>query len=401
MLFSRISTDGQEVDCTESLVDLYGGSECFVVGSAPGIADYDGLIQNSGIPVLACNLSGRDESGQWRIKPNIWTTYDPTYRFPKSIFNDGTIQKFVNHKRSKDLVTGTDEKLCDAPNTFFYQNGLRSYKDFFGPHPTINNSKDSFIQLLDIGYRLGFRKFHCVGVSLRVSPSKAQIELARSFGVVYEDGMIHVSRKAGSETQTEKSDLLKDFVNEVAKRGFNGDTKQAIQALESIEREGQYSFDETKSLSAAMSSDYHYFQTVQYLRLARKNMRLCGVELTTATTNSRLYPFFPQRTVESITVGPDHLNHLGIDSDGCENLSGLYSGRDTRLELPPHKDILPYDFVSYKAPKKAGCGCGGKASATEPPKPEQQPAEVERDGISLKRTISLPVNPPIPIQEIG
>lgn len=371
MLFSRISTDESRVDCTKQLSGLYSGSACWVVGSASLLfKEQISDVQSSGLPVLACNLSGRNAKGGWAIKPDIWTTYDPTARFPLSIYRDPTILKFCNAARARDIVPSTDDKLCDMPNLYFIENGLRSYDDFFGLHHTnINNSKDSFIQLLDIGYRLGFRTFYCVGVELAIRPSKAQLDLAESVGVKYEDfHTMHETPKHGYLRQS----TLGAFVDEVARMGFSGEQRDAITALESVERESQYAFNEVKPLSSAIAADRHYYNTVQYLRLARKNMKLCGINLYATSRTSRLCPFFPYISTEDVS---------DMNQQPDDNLTGLYTGRNQHIDLPDHRDIKPYDFENYRA---GGCGCGGSKKPHEHPKPVEKQA-----GLELQEPIRL------------
>lgn len=391
MLFSKATTDAQQTDCTATLQNMYAGVEptaCFVIGSAPNVpVELIDAVIESPLMKLACNLSGRDKTGKWFIKPNVWTAYDPSARFPRSIYTDPSIMKFVNRHRILDLVSDGDEKMCEMPNTFFYTNELREYSNFFdATRPALNNSLDSFIQLLDIGFRLGFRTFICVGVDLAIRPSEQQIAYAQSVGVNYDrDTYETVNIKQHNNKPVEsRSDLLKDFMRAVSRAAFDGNDDRAIEKLLSLEREHQYSFDEHKSFHAAMSSDVHYFDRSQYLRLARKNMSLNGIKLYCTSTTSRLYPYFEMLDAE----------HIRVQFDGdpaFEDLTGLYSGRYLKTRLPFHRDVKPYDFPKYLEHKNKPC-CGGcadklKLHGKQPIQPAPEP--VERDGMVLQQLNDL------------
>lgn len=369
MLFHRCSTDGTRIDASH-LINSYAGIEpspVWILGSSDTLNQEEiDLINASDIPVFGMNYSGRGkEDGRWKIKPDLWTAFDSTSRFHKSIFLDPSIMKFVREMRHLDLIPETDHKLCDATNTYFFPNENRDYSNFFSEeHQTINHSLDSFIQALDIAYRLGFRTFYCVNTELRIRPSEAQIELAKSHGVEYENGMVHriepkeriVAGKLQNYVEDYWSDLLIDFVRECLKNQVATSEEKLYETMESLDRESQYSFDEQKSFRAAVQSDSHYWERVQYLRLARKNMSLKGISLYTCSDTSRLYPWFSHVSVKSACEKHSLNAHL-------DALSGLYSGRELKLDsLPFHKDIKPYKSnTEVIKPEKEPChGCKKK-----------------------------------------
>lgn len=350
------------------LINSYAGIEptpVWILGSSDTLTQEEmDLINASDIPVFGMNYSGRGKDGEgWKIKPDYWTCFDPTPRFHKSIFLDPSIMKFVRDGRHLDLIPETNHKLCDAPNTYFFPSENRDYANFFSEeHQTINHSLDSFIQALDIAYRLGFRTFYCVNTELKIRPSEAQIELAKSHGVEYENGMVHriepkeriVGGKLQSYVDDYWSDLLMDFVRECLKNQVATSEEKLYEKMESLDRETQYSFNELKSFRAAVLSDNHYFERVQYLRLARKNMSLKGISLSTCSGTSRLSPWFNHVSVQSACEKHTLNTHL-------DALSGLYSGRELKLDsLPFHKDIKPYksnlDPLNDK-PEKPCKGC--------------------------------------------
>jgi hypothetical protein len=382
MLFTRATTDSQQIDCSSALKDVYAGTEptaCVVVGSAPGMSEslvY--AINHTSLMRLACNLSGRDKSGKWYIKPHIWTAFDPTGRFCRSIFTDPSIMKFINRFRTHDLVPGGDEKLCDMPNTFFYENENRSFTNFFDrANDGINHSLDSFVQLLDIGFMLGFREFICAGTEMAIRPSAAQIEFAESVGVKYDRETCETVTEVTVDGKTveSRSDLLRDFVGAVSRIEFGNDLDKAVEALSTLDRENQYSFDETKSLKAAMSSDAHYWERVQYLRLSRKTMALNGMKLYCTSNTSRLYPWFPLLTPVEI-----HDRYVEAVQD---DIAGVYSGKSQAVKLPFHRDVKPFNWGS--GPQKKPC-CGGCADAQKaPPEPVQPAAPIVDGGLVLQK----------------
>lgn len=343
MLFHRFSTDGTLID-SDSLCDSYGGIEptpIWILGGSDTLTEEEiDLVNSSDIPVFGVNYGGRGKDGEgWKIKPDLWTAFDSTPRFHKSIFLDPTIMKFVKDSRQYDLIPKTDHKLCDAPNTYFFPCDNRKYSNFFDDSvENINHSLDSFIQAIDIAYRLGFRRFYCINTELVIRLSQEQIKYATDRGVEYKDGNVKriLIDKDGNVSEY-WSDLLTDFVVACLENGIGGDEKELCEIMEGLDRESQYSFSEKKHFYAAVMSDKHYFERVQYLRLSRRNMVLKGVQLFTCSETSRLHPWFPYRSVQSVC---DRHNFI----TESEATVGLYSGSELKLEgLPYHKDIPPYN----------------------------------------------------------
>lgn len=354
MLFSRMATDGTSVDVTESLMNLYAGTEstaCWIVGAGPSLltAPVD-LIERSPAPKIGVNLSGRGPDGHPPLlTPDIWTCYDPTIRFHRSIFLNPRTAKFIRSPRYRDLVPDTTFKVCDCPSTYLIKTsgGRRGYTDFLDPKAeSILDCLDSFCQALDIGFRLGFRTFYCVGTDFITRPSDAQIQLARSRGVDYVDGeVLHLDR----DQNPRRSDLLSHFIDACVKHWGGAERSVVIKELEAVDREGQYSFDERKPIISAVQSDAHYWRTVQYLRQSRRNMALNGVKLISCTPGSRLNAWFPQTTPEgaALTIR----QQCGIPE--AELNSGRYGRTFEQLapKLPYHSDIPPYDWKNGKRPE--------------------------------------------------
>lgn len=343
MLFYKYSTDGTKID-SDSLCASYGSIEptpIWILGSSDTLTDEEyTLIKESDIPVFGVNYSGRGKDGEgWKVKPNFWTAFDSSPRFHKSIFLDSTIMKFVKDSRQLDLIPGTNHKLCDSPNTYFFPCDNRKYDNYFDDSvDNINHSLDSFIQALDIAYRLGFRKFYCVNTEMIIRLSQSQIGGAKEKGVEYENGQVkRVEIDQEGKPHEYWSDLLTDFVVSCLENRVAHTDKELYELMESLDRENQYSFSEKKSFYAAVMSDKHYWERVQYLRLSRKNMVLKGVQLFTCSKTSRLYPWFPYKSVEEVCQ--EH----NFDTRS-ESTVGLYSGKELKDDsLPFHRDIKPYN----------------------------------------------------------
>lgn len=343
-LFYRVATDGRVMDCS-FLENSYGGTgpaSVWLIGGGPSLKSAPlETIKDSPAPVFGVNLAGRDKDGEPPlIRPDLWTCFDPSERFHRSIYLDPSIQKFMLGGRTLDLVPGGTEKVCDCPNTYFINHETRGYLDAFGQqHQKILHSLDAFMQAIDICFRLGFRRIYCVGCDMRIRPSEAQVQFAESVGVTYD-------REKGwtiweQDSKTHQSDRLSDFRDRVQISGKFKSKTDASLALEKVERESQYSFGDPKRFLAACACDNHYWDRVQYLRLSRKNMSLNGLELISCTPDSRLNLFFPY-------VSPfDAAKRITSEVGSWESESSMeaYGGeRERRNDLPFHRDIDPYGW---------------------------------------------------------
>lgn len=340
MLFYRSTVGGKHTDATATLRGLYSspkGVGCWIIGGGPSILTLPpetlAAINASPAPKFAINLAGRgpDSSG-WLIKPTLWTSFDPTTSFTPSIFNDPTITKFVRKGREMDLVPGSPTKLCSCPSTFFIgRQGTVDFEDFL-PTDRVNDSRDSFIQALSIGYLLGFREFYLVGVDMKIVPSDAQLE---AWGV----GRTVMWKEGAKEPV--QSDLLKHIVETAAKAQKK--TKEAIiKEGEAVEREGQYAFCERKDLGAALHADMHYWERVQELRLAAPFLVDAGVSLLQTNFDSRLNEAVCDAVYEAeISSILDTLS----ESVGCpknETTVGKYTGKPKDYIPVYQRDVKPY-----------------------------------------------------------
>jgi len=323
MTFFRAHTD----DTRESaaLNNHYGsidGSECWLIGGGPSLTEAPlDDIQNSPVPIMCMNFAGRGLDGSPPLlTPDLWTAFDPCVRFHKSMLLNSKPAKFLKWSYHKDLVFDSTQKMCDCPNTWFFDTQHRGYKDFIDPASgKINHSRDTMIQAIDILYHLGFRTIYLVGCELIVKPSDSQIKLARDLGVVYEKGKTEVAPKKDGALST-WSDRLDVFLKSCDERGVGVDRQKTVEKLISVDRERQYSFSETKSFQAAANTDAHYFATVQRLRLARRCISLCGLKIVSCTLGSRLNEYFR-------FLSPDTVCKMLLDKYGdpaTEHTTGRY-----------------------------------------------------------------------------
>jgi hypothetical protein len=273
-------------------------------------------IARSPAAKLGINLGGAR-----LIRPNLWTSYDPSARFHRSVYLDASIWKFVHARRAMDLVPETTFKVCECPCTLcFDRDPQRGFADFL-PHGAkgVVDWNDTFVQAIEIAYRLGFRVLYLAGCDFHVRPSTAQIERARVAGVEY------VPRE-----------LLGDFYERCSGAGVSR------AELESLELPTQYHFDERKPLGAAIQTDQHYSRTAQYLRLCRRALSLAGVELVSVTPDSRLNDYFPYREADDV------LAELGaaVGRPDEEPTCGLYTrvGTRTPAGVGPMRDLKPHHW---------------------------------------------------------
>lgn len=379
MLFYRCTTDKRKYDCSEQFKNQYAGTEAssvWIVGAGPGIRSIDTeIVQRSPACKMAMNYAGRGRDGEgYLIKPTFWTSYDPTPRWFGSMFKDSSITKFLKGGKHLDLVPGTSYKMCDCPNTFFVDVEHRYYEHFFDTKAkSILNVLDSFIQAIDICFQLGFRTFYCVGTDMIVRPSEAQVALARAKGVEYEKGQVKFEKQTG-EKQPECywSDRLIDFRDMCKAKGIGKDNEEVAAAMEAVEREAQYGCEEIKRFSSAVTTDVHYWDRIQYLRLSRRNHSLNGVKIISCTPNSRLNAFFPYMTeVEAANA---------IDKQVGNVLEEYTSGRLTDEpkpdeDLPYHKDMDIYGRNVMENQEKG--------------KPEKKPDPIAKKALELNREMKV------------
>ena len=325
-MFFRISTDGLESPA--SLTGAYSGATrscCWIVGGGPSLGRLPcDLIAASPAPKFCVNLAGHG-----LLRPTFWTAYDPTTRFQRSTYLDGSILKLLPRGRAMDVVPGTTAKVCDSPNTvFFDRDKTVGFRDFLGGEfRGVTDWQDSLIQAIDIAYRLGFRVLYLTGCEMHVRPGQDWIELGQQFGVTYQ-----------------ARELLRDFHQRCQQN------QVPFQQLNPDRQTQQYHFEESKPIAAAIQTDLHYFRVAQYLRLSRKAMALAGLELISVTPDSRLNDYFHYEPVERV------LSRIQseVGDPTSEPTRGLYTEQVSRTPtgLGPMRDFKPHNWTRDSAPAK-------------------------------------------------
>jgi hypothetical protein len=317
-VFYRLHTDGTRQDI--DLAGQFAGparTACWIVGGGPSLSALPcEAIARSPAAKLAINLGGAQ-----LIRPTLWTSYDPSARFHRSVYLDASIWKFVHARRAMDLVPETTFKVCECPGVaFFDRDPQRGFADLLtSSAAAIVDWNDSFVQAIDVAYRLGFRVLYLAGCDFHVRPSSAQLERARRAGVEYAP-----------------CELLETYFDRCAAAGV----RRA--EMEQLELPTQYHFDERKPLAAAIQTDLHYFRVAQYLRLSRRSLSLAGMELVPVTPGSRLNDCFPYRDAKDV------LEEIGatVGRPDEEPTRGLYThvGRRQPAGLGPMRDYKPHHW---------------------------------------------------------
>lgn len=330
--FFRVTTDhrvipsGWENTCTGP-----APATCWLIGGGPSLTMLScGDIAQSPVPKLAMNLSSHR-----LIRPNFWTAYDPSIRFHRSTYLDAGIAKFLPRSRAMDLVPETNFKVCECPQTYFFdRDPFRGFHDFLSPQATgIVDWADTLVQAIDVLYRLGFRRLLLAGCEMCVRPSQEWITRAAQKSVTYIDG-----------------DPLADFVRHCRAAGMTD---------ADLRRYGfgpQYHFDEDKPFDSVLRTDAHYLRVVQSLRLCRTALTSAGLQLISVTPRSRLNHFFEYQPAEEAL---DRIRRE-VGDPAREPTRGLYTQSAERSAASPRwmKDLLPPQRPAVKKP----CECGKKST---------------------------------------
>ena len=369
-MFFRLHTDGTPT--AVALEHAFAGptsTACWLIGGGPSLASLPtDAIARSPLPKMAINLAGAK-----LLRPTFWTSYDPSARFHKSIYLDPSVLKFVHRRRAMDLIPESTFKVCDAPATFFFdRDPQRGFADFLAPqHTTVVDWADSFVQAIDILYRLGFRTLYLAGCELRIQPSTAQIQRANALGVEHApcgrlDEWLVACRKAG----------LSDA------------------DLDLLDPAPQYHFDEFKPIATAANTDLHYFRIVQYLRLSRRSLALAGMQLVSVTPHSRLNDHFRYTPIETVL---DRLAQT-IGDPTQEPVRGLY--RQTAPRQPEHLGPMP-DHRPHNWPRKKPLPSAAVPSPRAVPSASSQPASSTARNRTARTTNPNSTSPELLVEHEG
>lgn len=368
-LFERINTD-QTTTSLDWLKDHYASpldSPVFIVGAGPSLRDMPiDLVCRTPAPRFCVNMSGAG-----LLRPNLWTAYDPTEKFHKSTYLDASVMKFVDRARRMNLVPNSNFKVADCPSMAFFSREHREYTKFLdSSSERILDCQDSMIQAIDIAYRLGFRTMYMIGCDMRIKPSPEQMQLGREHGVdVLPNGSYthggqvnQVVRSVDGKSSAIYQSTLRVWDDCMKRAGLvvdcvtcNGsnevDGKQCPdcdggkrRSWLDVPREKQYSFDEQKSWQAAMSSDDHYYNIAQYLRLARRAITLAGVRIVSCTPGSRLNDIFDYERIERVCAKL----RRSLGAPDKEETRGKYSERQTPGWGLAHTSDLPWHGKSRR-----------------------------------------------------
>lgn len=340
-MFFRRTTDG--VRTPVALEQQFAGPErtaCWIVGGGPSLARLPlGEIEQTPAPRFAINLGGAG-----LLRPHFWTAYDPTARFHQSLYLDAGILKFVPAGRAMDLTPGGFCKVCECPNlVFFEKDPGRGFHQFPAAEEGVTDWQDSLILAIEIAYRLGFRDLYLAGCDMQVQPGAELRAAAETLGVVYSPG-----------------ELLGEFCKRCRVAGVPD------AALQSGVAAGQYHFDESKSLAAAVQSDFHYFRVAEYLRLSRRSLSLSGLRLHSVTPDSRL-----NRDLPYLDVAEARRRIVAAVGDPqAEMTRGKYTTSAPPRSAGPMRDFPPH---FWKRPER-----GGKKKQAAAPRPADQAAQASQ-----------------------
>ncbi|HWL09530.1 MAG TPA: hypothetical protein VNQ76_14065 [Planctomicrobium sp.] len=331
-MFFRRATDGTNVPVP--LENQFAGAfatPCWIIGGGPSLTESVAAeILKTPAARFAMNLAGAG-----LLRPQFWTSYDPTPRFHRSIYLDPSITKFVHESRAMDLVPETTLKVCESPSLYIIdREKQRGFQEFPGQgNSPITDWQDSFIQTIDIAYRLGFRQLYLVGCDLGIAPSKRWLRAASIRDVSYSAG-----------------EPLGEFARRCEHVGMSRPE------MEELATGQQYHFDESKSLKAAIQTDFHYYRVCQYLRLSRRAIGLSGLQIVSVTPGSRLNDHFPTC---SLSTACRRIQSM-IGNPASETTRGLYTQQQDRrpASLAPMRDFRPHFWstsekaASQKTPEK-------------------------------------------------
>ncbi len=168
-MFYRYTQAGARIPV--DLDGLYQGESLFLLGGSPTLKDLPlDLLKQDGVITMGMN------NVPSVFKPNLWVCADKPLCFSPHIHAAPEITKFTMISRRDLKVPGTDRKLRQFPNYFFFGATEKhfTFKNFLDPMRDLAWWRSVFPIALQLAYRLGFARVFLVGCgfTMNTDPGK-------------------------------------------------------------------------------------------------------------------------------------------------------------------------------------------------------------------------------------
>ena len=189
-------------------VDLDGmfSGSCFIAGGHPSLLKENlELLKQPGISVISMNNTAS------MIPTDIWIGMDKPKCYSERILLDQKIMKFTMVSR-RDLIVG-NKKMRELPNMYFFGANEKYFNvsNFLNQHRDFVWWKNTMYNVLQLAYRLGFRKVYLIGCAFKISK-----ETQYSYKMKLSDHQINYNQRTYNNF-LEKMKLLKRHFKE---KGF-------------------------------------------------------------------------------------------------------------------------------------------------------------------------------------
>ncbi len=147
-------------------IDLDGvfSGSCFIAGGAPSLLKENlELLKQPGITVISMNNTAST------IPSTIWIGMDKPKCYSERILLDPKLMKFSVVSR-RDLMVG-DKKMKELQNMYFFGATEKYFNvsNFLNQHRDFVWWKNTMYDVLQLAYRLGFRKVYLIGCGFKIS----------------------------------------------------------------------------------------------------------------------------------------------------------------------------------------------------------------------------------------
>ncbi len=189
-------------------VDLDGmfSGSCFIAGGAPSLLKENlDLLKQPGITVISMNNTAST------VPTDLWIGMDKPKCYSSRILLDPKIMKFTVISR-KDLMVG-NKKMKELQNMYFFGANEKYFNvhNFLNPHRDFVWWKNTMYNILQLAYRLGFRKVYLIGCALKISKEEQY-----SYKMKLDEHQVDYNQKTYNNF-VEKMKLLKKHFKE---KGF-------------------------------------------------------------------------------------------------------------------------------------------------------------------------------------